>query len=525
MLAALIRGHDADLQRRIGLALDRGIEGTRARSLADIALAAGHPSLADRLIQAAADCRGLESTRARRFWYAGAISEAVDVLEAGVGPAASQRRRLEAERRLLMGWKPQLPATDFKPVAGRVLHLLTNSLPHTTSGYAQRSHSILLAQKEEGWDVMAVTRIGYPVQVGKVLAHSVDVVDGVTYRRLLPASLAPTSEARLQQQTEELMRVALDFRPSILHTTTHYTNALVVRAVAQALDIPWVYEVRGQLADTWASTRSPDARNSERYRLFSAREADVMRTADHLFTLGLAMKDNVAAAGVPEERVTLTPNAVGGDFLEDPVSVATARREVGLPTEGQYIGTVTSLVPYEGIDDLIAAFGILAPAHPELRLLIVGGGTSLPALREQAKRTGFGGRIIFTGRVPRAKTPWYHQALDIFVVPRKDMEVTRSVTPLKPVEALASGRPVVASRLPALAEIVEDGRSGKLVSAGDPALLAATLRDLLQDEPLRQLMGTRGRSDILQTRTWAANARTYAQTYRKIAGQHMRRIS
>ena len=67
-------------------------------------------------------------------------------------------------------------------------------------------------------------------------------------------------DARLQQQAEELLKVALEFRPSVLHTTTHFVNGLVVRAVAQALDIPWVYEVRGQLADTWAATRGPQAR-------------------------------------------------------------------------------------------------------------------------------------------------------------------------------------------------------------------------------------------------------------------------
>ena len=82
-------------------------------------------------------------------------------------------------------------------------------------------------------------------------------MDGIRYRRLLPSRLAPTMDARLQQQAEELLQVALEFRPSVLHTTTHFVNGLVVRAVAEALGIPWVYEVRGQLADTWAATRGP----------------------------------------------------------------------------------------------------------------------------------------------------------------------------------------------------------------------------------------------------------------------------
>ena len=140
----------------------------------------------------------------------------------------------------------------------------------------------------------------------------------------------------------------------------------------------------------------------------------------------------------------------------EPLDKASARRELGLPEDGQFIGTVSSLVPYEGIEDLLAAFVRLAADIPHLRLLIVGDGSSMPSLQIQAQRSGFASRIVFTGRVPRSQAALYHQALDVFVVPRKDLEVTRSVTPLKPVEAMACARPVVASDLPALAELVED---------------------------------------------------------------------
>ena len=154
--------------------------------------------------------------------------------------------------------------------------------------------------------------------MGKFLAQASDVVDGVRYRRLLPSRLAQTMDARLQQQAEELLQVALEFRPSVLHTTTHFVNGLVVRAVAQALGIPWVYEVRGQLADTWAATRGPEALDSEKYALFQARETEVMRDADLVVTLGQAMKANIVAAGIPGEKIIIAPNAVGGAFLQQP---------------------------------------------------------------------------------------------------------------------------------------------------------------------------------------------------------------
>lgn len=521
LLASLARGDGSDVKRRLRLAADLNTTGEQARRLADVALAANLPELADVHLSAAQGAPGLKPALARRFWYDGALSDAVEILRSSGEAELPRRERLAGELRVLEGATPSLSRQgNYVPVAGRVLHLLTNSLPHTSSGYAQRSHSILLAQQEAGWDVLAATRLGYPVQVGKLMARSSDVVDGVRYRRLLPARLATTMDARLQQQAEELLRVALDFKPSVLHTTTHYANGMVVRAVAEALGIPWVYEVRGQLADTWASTRGPAAHDSEKYRLFQQREAEIMQAADLVVTLGEAMKVNIVASGVAAEKILIAPNAIGGRFLLEPRSTAEARHDLGLPEDGQYIGTISSLVAYEGIEDLIAAFALLADGHPDLRLLIVGDGVSTPSLQEQARQTGLRDRIVFTGRVPQDRAVLYHQALDIFVVPRKDLGVTRSVTPLKPVEALASARPVIASDLPALREIVTDGRTGIFAKPGDRDDLAEKLTWLLGSRSTREEFGTTGRSEVLRDRTWASNAERFAGEYdRLIRGQ------
>lgn len=241
-----------------------------------------------------------------------------------------------------------------------------------------------------------------------------------------------------------------------------------------------------------------------------------MQDAGAVATLGAAMLQGIVALGTPESKVVLAPNAVGGDFLCEPGTARAAKEKLGLDPALNYIGTVSSLVDYEGLDDLVEAFALLAPDFPQLRLLLVGAGTSAPALADQAAKLGLSAKVIFTGRVPREATPWYHQAMDIFVVPRKDLDVTRAVTPLKPVEALASGRPVVASDLPALREIVEDGMNGTLSPAGDPPALARTLARLLRDEPLRHQLGAHGRAEVLQSRTWAANAQRYDSTYTEL---------
>ncbi|MDF9749107.1 glycosyltransferase family 4 protein [Arthrobacter sp. ES3-54] len=520
LLASMSNGDDADVKRRLELALCGDAKGEQVRRLADIALSAGLTEISDTLLAKAGNAPGLKSVRARRLWHDGNLSGAVTALDGSGAAGRRQQARLAGEAAVYAGAAPSLQRQKFTPVPGRVLHLLTNSLPHTASGYAQRSHSIMVAQREAGWDVLAVTRLGYPVQVGKFLAQASDVVDGVRYRRLLPSRLAQTMDARLQQQAEELLQVALEFRPSVLHTTTHFVNGLVVRAVAQALGIPWVYEVRGQLADTWAATRGPEALDSEKYALFQARETEVMQDADLVVTLGQAMKANIVAAGIPGEKIIIAPNAVGGAFLQQPRDAADARRELGLPEDGLYIGTVSSLVAYEGLDDLVRSFALLAPDFPQLRLLIVGDGVAGPALRKQVQGLGLADRAIFTGRVPRDQTPLYHQALDVFVVPRKDLDVTRAVTPLKPIEALASARPVVGSDLPALREIIDDGGNGLLVPAASPDRLAHTISALLLDASRRASMGHAGRAAVLAERTWAANAKALAARYAGLHHEH-----
>ena len=460
--------------------------------------------------------KGLKAARAWMAWTCGSMEQAVELMQT----AERERKtvaRWSSELASFQGAKPQLETiTSYRPVTNRVLHVLTNSLPHTPSGYAQRSHSTMLALQELGWDVSAVTRIGWPITTGALLAEYHDVVDGIGYRRLLPTQLEAHFSERLQQNAEMLLEHVLEKRPAMLHTTTHWINAVVVEAVAKAVGIPWIYEVRGQLADTWASTRADDAVNTDYYRLFKAREKDATLAADGLVTLGEQMKHSLVQFGANEADIVLTPNAVGGQFLETPGETTRARIKLGLDPELEYVGTVSSLVPYEGIETVVEAAATLMRNRSKLRLLIVGDGTALPNIIETAKRFGIADKIFTPGRVDRDESHLYHQALDIFVVPRMSTEVTRTVTPMKSVEASASAKPVIASDLPALSELVNHGKTGLLVPAEDPVAWAEAIGSLLDDPQRAQQMGNAGREWVLEERTWQANAAKYNDLYRRI---------
>ena len=486
------------------------------------------PARADVLVHlaafedAAAVLEAVPPARRGAAWHAAAarLAHHTGDLDGAVRHARVHRRnralaaRMAGEREALTGDWPTLPrASGYLPRPGRVLHVLTNSLPHTPSGYAQRSHAILRAQADAGLHVSAVTRPGYPVQVGVPWARAVDVVDGIAYRRLAPSRLAQGQAARVRQHAELLLELVSAERPALLHTTTHYVNAMAVRAVAEACGIPWVYEVRGRLADTWASTRGPAAAGSARHAAFTAREAEAARAADAVVTLGEGMRDALVAEGVDRQRIVLAPNAVDARFETEPPSRADARARLRLDPDAQYVGTVSSIVDYEGLDLLVRAVARLAPEHPRLRLRIAGDGVALPGLRVLAERLGIAGICDFPGRVAREDALWHHAALDVFCVPRRDLAVTRTVTPMKSVEASAVGRPVVASDLPALAELVEDGVTGRLFRAEDRDALVEVLADLLTRPAEAARLGRAGRDWALATRTWTGNAARYRDLY------------
>src|SRR5699024_5575885 len=175
------------------------------------------------------------------------------------------------------------------------------------------------------------------------------------------------------------IRTARAARAQALHTTTHFTNGLVARAAARELDLPWVYEVRGSLEDTWASSRGDEsdelaARRSERFRLFRQRETDVARSADAVITLGQTMASELVGRGVDRDRILVAPNSVSenllaGDWRGEPAS---ERESLGLPSDGVWVGTAASIVGYEGLDLLVDAVAAARDDGTDLRILIVG---------------------------------------------------------------------------------------------------------------------------------------------------------
>ena len=124
--------------------------------------------------------------------------------------------------------------------------------------------------------------------------------------------------------------------------------------------------------------------------------------------------------------------------------------------------------------------------------------------------------VRFVGRVDHCDVPRYYSVFDAFVVPRIDAAVCRIVTPLKPLEAMAAGLPLIVSDLPALTELIDNGLAGVSFCAGDPDDLAAKLLYLISNEAQRKQMGDNGRRWVCRAREWTQLAKQTADLYKSV---------
>jgi glycosyltransferase involved in cell wall biosynthesis len=492
------------------------------RRLAAFGLAVDQPVVAAAALRRLAeDDRARPILAARLAWSEGRLTEALQALEKA--PRRGQARRL---KNMIMGSSGQIAPIsthDHEPgrpgpaerVPGRVLHLVNDALPATSAGYTIRTHEIALAQRKDGLDPHVVTRSGYPVTQGLIDGRRLVMLDGIPYHRLLPWYQPTRADKAADRGLRQAAQLTRQLRPAVLHAASNYANARIALALGERYGLPVVYEVRGFWEDTWLS-RHPDAAelaHSELYRRNRDLETRSMLAADLVVTLGQAMREEIVARGVPAEKVLIVPNAVSGEFLK-PLPDATAlRAALGIGPDDHVVGVVSSLVPHEGTGTLLEAVKRLRERGLPVRALIVGDGPERAALQRQAAALGLDEAAIFTGRVPAAKVREYHALLDVFVVPRTPDRVCQLVTPLKPVEAMASGLCVVTSDVRALAEIIKPDVTGVLTTPQDPMALADSLELLVCSPDIRRKLGDNAREWVARDRTWAHNAARYREAY------------
>jgi glycogen(starch) synthase len=421
----------------------------------------------------------------------------------------------------------------------RILHILDHSAP-LHSGYTFRTLAILNQQRKLGWQTIHLTSAKQSVySTAPSSETSTDIstailsdiatdtaaeqeVDGWHFFRTAPLRHWWARLPVLRQVGviaglyHRLLQVAEKVKPHILHAHSPALNAVAALRVGRALGIPVVYEIRAFWEDA-AADHGTSRAGGLRYRLTRALENHVLQRADAVTTICEGLRADIVARGIPADKVTVIPNAVdSGRFSGNAPPDALLAHSLGL-TGHLVLGFIGSFYAYEGLALLIRALPRMLAAVPSLQLLLVGGGPQEDELKALAVELRIERRVKFAGRVAHDKVDDYYRLVDILVYPRLPMRLTELVTPLKPLEAMAQGRLIVASDVGGHREMIEHGKTGVLFQAGDASALADGVIGLVRQVQAWPALRAQARAYVESERNWRASVARYRAIYQRLA--------
>ena len=301
--------------------------------------------------------------------------------------------------------------------------------------------------------------------------------------------LATREEAALAANTD--LRIALEGAGPFDFVYERYALwSFAGMAYAHACRIPGLLEVNAPLIEEQARHRGLSNR---RAATWVASRAFGLATALLAVSKGVAnyLEQWPAARG----RIHVVPNGV------DPHRFRPQPPPAHAPSHRFTVGFVGTLKPWHGLHILADDFAILHYLDPMARLLLVGDGPERAPLLERLSHLGLTQATHFTGTVAPDTVPQWISQMDVAVAPYPDLE-DFYFSPLKVLEYMAAGVPVVASRIGQLSQLIQDGVNGLLCPPGDEMALAHALRKLRLDADLRQRLGAAGRATILCHHTW-----------------------
>lgn len=394
----------------------------------------------------------------------------------------------------------------------RILHVFDHSIP-LQSGYTFRSRSILLEQRQRGWETMHVTG-------GKQGPATVEIeeVDELSFYRTPPPPPAVmripvVNQFAISRGLERrILQIVERTKPDIIHAHSPALNGLAALRAGRRTGIPVVYEIRAFWEDA-AVDHGTSTEGGPRYRATRLLESYVAGRVNGLTTICNGLRDDLVGRGIDPAKITVIPNAVDVQRFEfdkprDP-ELESRFQLAGKPV----IGFIGSFYAYEGIVDLMRALPEVVRSIPDLRVLLVGGGPCHDEVLQLRQQLKLDGQVICTGRIPHADVTNYYTLVDAFCYPRVSMRLTDLVTPLKPLEAMAQGKIVIASDVGGHRELIEHGSTGILYPASDNHALAQAIVQTMTDRSEWPRLKSAGRKFVESERSWARSVSYYDGVY------------
>lgn len=314
----------------------------------------------------------------------------------------------------------------------------------------------------------------------------------------------PPAAIRTGYLTFALGRAVGRSRQDVIFTRDLGLASLLLR-IPRSQRAPIVYEAHGLAADTAAALpqllSGADAASASKLRRLAAREARVWRGTDGYVTITAGLKAELERRFGARPHVSVIPDGTRGPTTDS----SAPRPSAPGPAEVFTLGYAGHLYPWKGVEIVIEA----VMALPDTRAIIVGGHPQEPdleRLKAYALDIDCASRVEFTGAVPPADVARALARADVLVLPNRPSAISdRFTSPLKLFEYMAAGRPIVASDLPSIREVLTDEHNALLAEAGNPQAFVAAIQRLKTDADLRERLARQALADVREY-TWAKRA-------------------
>ncbi len=301
-----------------------------------------------------------------------------------------------------------------------------------------------------------------------------------------------------------LLRLHLRYRFDIINAHWVIPNGIIGLLVAKIFKIPLVISLHGS-----------GIYLSKKNALFRALGRFVFNSADGVTACSPVLRDGALELSARPERSKVVPYGVDLDaFAPGNTNVDELKKELGINPKDLVVLALGRMVEKKGFEFLMRAIPTVVKKKNNCKFIFAGDGPVLGEIKELSKELEVEQYVIFPGDVPWKNIPIYHVLCDIFVAPSIiDSQGNVDGLPNVLLESMASGKPMVASRIAGIPLVIENGKNGFLVEEKNAQEIAKAILNLLSSRDLRLKMGRESRMKVETELNWLETAKQFHQVY------------
>ena len=411
----------------------------------------------------------------------------------------------------------------------KVLNVLDISIP-LIIGYTTRARYIVNNLKKLSFDPLVITSLrqpedsnceikGFDLPEGRYdeipYYRSIDFASGIG--RIISRIPFLRELLEINSFAKNIDILIKRIKPELLHAHSPILVGYAAYIAARKHNLPVVYEVRAFWEDA-AVDQGKVKQWAFRYRMTRLLETMLFKKADAITVICDGLKRDIIDRGVSEEKIFVVPNGVDTERFVPIKKDEALSNELSLKGK-TVVGFIGTLFNFEGIDLLIEGMNLLKDQQ-DIVCIIVGYGQSEEKVKSLIKKYSLENKVKFLGKIPNEVIESYYSIIDIFIYPRLSFRITELVTPLKPLEAMAMEKTVIASDVGGLRELINDGEDGLTFRAGNVHDLVEKLLYVYNNKTLAGNLGRTARGNMIKNRNWSSITETYKKVYEYACLKH-----